>query len=692
MSNNRDNGPELDYYELRRRHEEYKSRARMVQEDAQPEAAEPPRERAKPRGPKPQAPAPEPVEEEIPVADEPSAPADPLAQYVEDDEDALPADEDYADEAAPADNPNPFDSFIRFFHGVKDNLAARREARDAELENMDDLSEEELAALAADEDDALDFDEISPAPERKSPPQPIQPRMTEPQSDAAEALDIEDPAPVSRRARRHAQPETDIEGAPIAEDYEGDFDEEDFDEEYLDGEEDAPRGGFKKFLSLFVTRIDDEDAEDGMQDAEDAAPTPRKSKRRDAEDADDAFYNEFIRSVHGESKGGQNMDEMNKPVSDNAQQMAEGLETSGMSRRERRERAMRLAAEEAARKAEEEARRAAELPPEPLFVDDVEAPAPVSIEPEAPAPVSIEPEAPAMPVVEEPTREYKPVNVRDVQEAAASGLFDLPEEAVSAPADEDGGADEDGDDAADGKPRRGLFGKKRDRYDDDDEDEDDEDYDDEDEEDDEDEDDDRPARRGLFGRRKNRADEDDEDEEDDDYDDDEDDDYDDDEDEDDDYDEYDDEYDDDEYDDDDAPRSIGYHVLGVLKSIAIIVVILALLVVGMNYLYANGTPNLVPALHDMMGDSAAFRLLFPKYTGEPAQALPEPTPAAEVTQAPTQLPEPEATAVIPNLDGGAEAAPVVETAPVVQSAPVAAADPAQAAPAADAQPAVGAVG
>ena len=48
------------------------------------------------------------------------------------------------------------------------------------------------------------------------------------------------------------------------------------------------------------------------------------------------------------------MDEMNKTNSDALQELAAELETSGMSRRERRERAMRLAAEEAARKAEQE--------------------------------------------------------------------------------------------------------------------------------------------------------------------------------------------------------------------------------------------------------------------------------------------------------------------------------------------------
>ena len=50
MSNIRDNGPELDYYELRRRHEQYKSRARRP---VQPTEAAKPVEAARPVEPTP---------------------------------------------------------------------------------------------------------------------------------------------------------------------------------------------------------------------------------------------------------------------------------------------------------------------------------------------------------------------------------------------------------------------------------------------------------------------------------------------------------------------------------------------------------------------------------------------------------------------------------------------------------------
>ena len=52
MSNTRDNGPELDYYELRRRHEQYKSRARRP---VQPTEAAKPAEAARPVEPTPAA-------------------------------------------------------------------------------------------------------------------------------------------------------------------------------------------------------------------------------------------------------------------------------------------------------------------------------------------------------------------------------------------------------------------------------------------------------------------------------------------------------------------------------------------------------------------------------------------------------------------------------------------------------------
>lgn len=629
MSNNRDNRPELDYYELRKRHEEYKSRARVARTmDAPAEA----KEAVEGEAPRASAPAAEVRPAPVEVSEPEAAPVDPLARFVEEDEPYA----DDADEGASDENPNPFDSFIRFFHGVKDNIAARREGKDADLEDLDDLTDEELAALEADEA----FDEVPAAQEG--------------------AVDVKDAGePLPRSARRHAAE------APS------------FDESALFEEEEERESGFKRFINLFVTRVDDDEVEAEDDEEEAAAPVSRKAKRKRAEDADDEFYNDFIRSVHGESEGGQNMDDMNKPVSESTQQMAESLETSGMSRRERRERAMRLAAEEAARRAEEEAKLAASAS-EPLFPEETQEAA------EKPADVS----------VDEPTREFKPLNRREKAEVEPSALFAVDEPAEEAPVDDDDD-EEDYDEEEEEKPRRGLFGKKRaSRYDDDeDDDEDDEDYDED--EDDEDEEDDRPAkRRGLFGRRKRSdedEDEDDEDDEGDDYDDDED--YDgDDEREDDDYDDeddYDDDEDYDEYDERDyrgGRRSFGHHVIGVLKSVLGILLALVVIVLGLNFLYSAGHPTIVPKMHELMGDSTAFHLLFFSYDMDQHLSTDAMQPTVEPTVEPSALPTPEATDAVsvPSLDGSAG----MDDNPVIDPNPVVGANPVEG----DALPAAGSVG
>ena len=384
------------------------------------------------------------------------------------------------------------------------------------------------------------------------------------------------------------------------------------------------------------------------------------------------------------------MDEMKKPVSDTIQQMAEGLETSGMSRRERRERAMRLAAEEAARKAAEEAQSAPEPVEEapvvtPLFADEIAAPAPEK---------EIEPEE--EPVVEEPTREFTPVSLRALEEDKQPifNLDDEDEDFDEEDADDDYDDEEDEDDEDD-EPRRGFFAKLRGRRRDEDEDEDDEDeddddlddddddYDDEDDdEDDEDEDDedDRPAksRRGLFGfRKKADYDDDDDDDDDDDYDDDEDDDDeedDEDEDDDDEYDEYEDDDEYDSYDDDRVHRSFGYHFVGVMKWVLRIIFVLLVCVIVLNFLYVAGNDNIVPAMHEAMGDNAAFHLLFFGYdvrtlrdgAQQPVveEQLPEENDWDGFYDEPEVQPEPEIA--IPDLDtnGDITESPVVDVSPV----------------------------
>ena len=261
MSNTRDNGPELDYYELRRRHEEYKTRARTAQ---------PPEEAVDAVAPERPAPVPglgksaqeKPVRREAPPAEEApadvlpveeaageesAAPVDPLARFVEDDDDAYYDDgEDMeADEDASANaNPNPFDSFIHFFHGVKDGIARRREAKEAELEDLDDLTDEELAALEED-GEADDFElPAQDAPRSASVPQAAQPHDVEDVPEDTEA------AP--RRLDRRVPDADDLSDA-----VDGEIDDPDGEDWELDEDAGASGGGLKKFLNLFVTRVDD---------------------------------------------------------------------------------------------------------------------------------------------------------------------------------------------------------------------------------------------------------------------------------------------------------------------------------------------------------------------------------------------------------------------------------------------------
>ena len=651
---NRDNGSEFDYYELRRRHQEYKSRMRTTQ-PAEPvpksnpvPAPDPGFQPEEPLHvdeiadapvhapisepvdiPAPEsvgAPSPEPVD--VP-ASEPED-ADPLANFVLSDEEAY-EDEDYEGDMDGA-NPNPFDSFIRFFHGVKGNISARRQAQeDEEFDALDDdITDEELAELEAEE--------------RKS----------------------------SRRLRRHAGDElSDSESDDFDDE---DFDDEDFDDEDFEDEEDDRRpSGFKRFLNLFVTRVDEEYEEDDDIIEEMEIDYDQINNHTDS---GISIHHEGSYSAHSNTEGGQTMDEMNKPVSGSIQQMAEGLEASGMSRRERRERAMRLAAEEAARKAAEETPLKVEdavQQEEATSVADEPAASPVS-EPLTEAENTIETAVDPMDlIVEEPTREFTPVSLRALDEDKQA-IFDLENEGEEADEEDD---EEEEDEET---PRKGLFsrlrGRKQDEEDEEDEEEEDDDED-EDEEDDEDEgdEDERPSKFRLFGRRSQVNDDDDEDD-DDEYDDD-DDEYDD-EDEEDEYDEYEDDEDDDDeydYDDEDVHHSIGYHIIGVFKWVLRIIFVLLICVIVLNFLYVAGKDTIVPSMHEAMGDSTAFHLLFFGYDvrqlRQPAEVV-EPAAVEEdagLGEEAEEIPEPESTIAIPDLDSNGEIteSPVVDVAPVIES-------------------------
>jgi len=732
MSNTRDNIPEMDYYELRRQREEYKQRMRMDQ-NAEKRSFAMPAEPAEETFAEPVSvePQPEFIEEQpkaAPVA------RDAFEAAIEDSYEDFDEGEDFDDAEEDIANPNPFDSFINFFHGMKSSISARR-GKEEELDDLDDLTDEELAELEAEE-----FGDAPVRPARK--PRRAERSFEDEEADADEegAMDIGGDMPARAMRRQHIETDFD-EGEEFIDD---DFEDED--EDYLP----PKKSGFKKFMGLFVERedeaddYDDEDEEDFEEDdfeasinlnamdeeddiddlededIEEEAPRRkgffgrlgRKGRMEEEEDfeeeendaADEDFLpiREFV--PFREPEGGKIMEEKTTPVASAPQQSAAPAEGTGMTRRERRELAMRLAAEEAARKAqedaarkaEEDARAAAEKPViiEPLFADEAPEAEKVDMAAFEDAPTAdilVETTAEEVPAeeVEEPTRKFTPVNMRAVQEAAQEDIFDVD--------DEDDEEDDDEDEIVEKKPRFSLFGKKKAKAEDDDEDDEDDyeddDYDDDDsdDEDDEDEEEDeiveKKPRRGLFGRKKARDEEDDEEEEDEEEDEYEDDDSESD-DEDDEYDEYDDdedEYDDDENeydDDDDEPRrSFGHHLIGIFNFILGVVLALLIALLVFNFLYMVGKTTIVDKAHSAMGDTTAFNLLFPSYNLRATLPVEEVEEIeveleAEITAEPTALPAPEATVAVPNLDGAAVeedanivAAPVIEAAPVVEAAP-----------------------
>ena len=101
---------------------------------------------------------------------------------------------------------------------------------------------------------------------------------------------------------------------------------EDFDDGFDDDafEDDAPKGGFKKFLNLFVTRVDEEDEEADEDEDEDGFDF----EDEDVPAAIPTARPEPFRQDPRDIEGGQvEMDDMNKPTIDALQeQMAAELD------------------------------------------------------------------------------------------------------------------------------------------------------------------------------------------------------------------------------------------------------------------------------------------------------------------------------------------------------------------------------
>ena len=188
MSNKRDMEPSLDFYELRRRHEEFKNSQRQAK--AQPKEAEPVEaEAVVDEAPvTEQAPsyADAPVEAaETAVDAEDTVPA-PSADFVVEDTADAPEDGDYEDEdggdADASDNPNPFDPFIHAFKGIRSRIGKRFGRGGEEEEEADEDEDEEYG----DED----YEEEESG-EAAAPVRPVTVAAKEDDAPAAEAFDLD---------------------------------------------------------------------------------------------------------------------------------------------------------------------------------------------------------------------------------------------------------------------------------------------------------------------------------------------------------------------------------------------------------------------------------------------------------------------------------------------------------------------
>ncbi len=645
MSNRQDIEPSLDFYELRRRHEAYKNSKRQTRiepdADAPVESSEDARIPAEPR----------PLyEEKTPAEAKPAEtdpedamiPGDSARLMVEDfaDGEAAPQDdgedgEDGEDAGKTADNPNPFDSFLRAFKGIRGRLGkrfGRGGTDDDDADDDEDADYEDDADYG--EDDADDRERYEALSDEMPEDEPARiapaPRQQVVGTEQADVEDVLESAP----ARRGIAPVVSDGDVPEAD---GGIDDGEEDDEDDEDEEERPErgGGFKRFLRLFVVPVDDEerdvddaddededyDDEDDGDDEDEDAPRPRRGlfRRRaradvDEDDEDDEDDGSDVNAapekepaqeaaqeagVAEDIEGGPDMSDLNNVNAELTNELAAELGTPGMSRRERRELALRQAAQKAAEGMNDEAQKQAGEAAQAVQAveqkveaaqEKAEAVAEKALEPDAVADVAegivgvqrAKDEYDA--ILDEPTREYKAVSKQSYNEFMEPQKDD----------DED---DEDEDEEEEEKPRRGLFGRRRRKDEEEDE---DDDYDDEDDDEEEDEEEEERPRRGLFGRRR-RKEEEDEDEDEDDEDDEDDDDYD--EDDDDDEEEkpsrrrrrgYDDEYDEDDYDDDDYDdyddyddddgSSFGHVLLGILKGFLTAVMLLLFVVVVLNVL------------------------------------------------------------------------------------------------------------
>lgn len=625
-----DNGNSIDFYELRRRHQQYQeaeaARRHLADQQApaenapQPEATEPSQPQTPPAPPVSEAaqdapaqdvPAQDAPAQDVPAPEKASPEKTPVSPSEAEDEDP----DEYDDEEGSTSFFKPMLGLAAKAVGKLRGLGSRKKETEEFLDDSDDGYEDEeplpekkgpfrlFRRRGQEEEDFGEYEQDEAGEESEAWQRPAEEAETEeiPQEeDVAEA-------PVSTPEEAADQAETEgaadipdlpedvpfeAADAPAADPDRADDEAYEDDEEF---EEDAPaRKSFgKRLLEKFIVYEGPEDEDEPIDEEDYEVTDPQPARPID----DSLFVNTPQRDFGEEERNTMEEQKKNTPEStpetktDLTDLMAEGMGEHILSRRERRQLRMQ---QEGASQPQEEAEPASE-----------------------------------MPAPDEPTREYQFVSRPGTEapareEAPETGRKD--KKAARYEDDEDDYDDyDDEEEEEEKKPRflkKAKKNKKAARYEDDED-----DYDDFDDEEDEDDDYQAPSR----GRKKAARYEDDED----------------------DYDDYDDEYDDDYDDEDDDAPGAGHYVLGVLKVIIALALILVVAVFGMYF-----------ADSALDGGFKPYQLI-----SEKVPLLNQYLPASNADAIDTQ-PTPAADAdleVTPEPAGDAEVTP--EAAPVEDGAP-----------------------
>lgn len=632
-----DNGNSIDFYELRRRHQQYQeaeaARRHLADQQApaenapQPEATEPSQPQTPPAPPVSEAaqdapaqdvPAQDAPAQDVPAPEKASPEKTPVSPSEAEDEDP----DEYDDEEGSTSFFKPMLDLAAKAVGKLRGLGSRKKETEEFLDDSDDGYEDEeplpekkgpfrlFRRRGQEEEDFGEYEQDEAGEESEAWQRPAEEAETEeiPQEeDVAEA-------PVSTPEEAADQAETEgaadipdlpedvpfeAADAPAADPDGADDEAYEDDEEF---EEDAPaRKSFgKRLLEKFIVYEGPEDEDEPIDEEDYEVTDPQPARPID----DSLFVNTPQRDFGEEERNTMEEQKKNTPEStpetktDLTDLMAEGMGEHILSRRERRQLRMQ---QEGASQPQEEAEPASE-----------------------------------MPAPDEPTREYQFVSRPGTEapareEAPETGRKD--KKAARYEDDEDDYDDyDDEEEEEEKKPRflkKAKKNKKAARYEDDED-----DYDDFDDEEDEDDDYQAPSR----GRKKAARYEDDED----------------------DYDDYDDEYDDDYDDEDDDAPGAGHYVLGVLKVIIALALILVVAVFGMYFADSALDGGFKP--YQLISEKVP--LLNQYLPASNADAIDtQPTPAADADLEVT--PEPAGDAEVTP-----EAAPVEDGASVEDGAPV----------------------